>query len=171
MSLCETFVSGGFFTLFHCSIPRARNPGNHHTRESLKGLFCVHFSLYQTLSTLSTLSLSLSLAIVSFQCFGVYIIIISVQFIYLGQGPLPLDAPKARCYTVSPCDAHGAQDWLDQLSLLGWRLTTRLILEPVVLARRCRRHIYTLLPTIETGFLLSPAHFTVRTLGSSKIVN
>jgi hypothetical protein len=75
LSLCETFVSGGFFTLFHCSIPRARNPGNHHTRESLKGLFCVHFSLYQTLSTLSTLSLSLSLAIVSFQCFVVYIII------------------------------------------------------------------------------------------------
>ncbi len=62
ISLCETFVSGGFFTLFHCSIPRARNPCNHHTRESLKGLCCVNFSLYQTLSTLSTLSLSLSLS-------------------------------------------------------------------------------------------------------------
>ena len=63
LSLCETFVSGGFFTLFHCSIPRARNPGNHHTRGSLKGFLCVHFSLYQTLSTLSTLSLSLSLSL------------------------------------------------------------------------------------------------------------
>jgi hypothetical protein len=44
--LCETFVSGGVFTMFHCSIPRARNPGNFHTRESLKGFFCVHFFLY-----------------------------------------------------------------------------------------------------------------------------
>jgi hypothetical protein len=63
--LFETFVSGGFFTLFHCqsSIPRARNPGNHHTRESLKGFLCVHFSLYQTLSTLPTLSLSLVLSL------------------------------------------------------------------------------------------------------------
>ncbi len=42
-SLCETFVSGGVFTLFHYSIPRARNPGNHHTRESLNGLFLCAF--------------------------------------------------------------------------------------------------------------------------------
>jgi hypothetical protein len=57
LSLCETFVSGGSFTLFHCSIPRVRNPGNHHTRESLKRV-----SLCALLSspTLSTLSLFLS---------------------------------------------------------------------------------------------------------------
>jgi hypothetical protein len=60
-SLCETFVSGGVFTLFHCSIPRVRNPGNHHTRDSLKGLFCVHFSIKP--SQLSQLSLSLSLSL------------------------------------------------------------------------------------------------------------
>ena len=58
-SLCETFVSGGFFTLFHCSIPRVRNPGNHHTRESLKGFLCVHFSPLQRCQ-LSQLSLYLS---------------------------------------------------------------------------------------------------------------
>jgi hypothetical protein len=52
---------GGGFTMFHCSIPRVRNPGNHHTRESLRGFLCVHFSLYQTLSILS-LSLSFSLS-------------------------------------------------------------------------------------------------------------
>ncbi len=124
---------------------------------------------FNSLSLSLSHSLSFSLSIVSFKCFVVYII--SVLFIYLGQGTLPLDTPKAHCYTASPCDTHDAQDWLDQLSLLGWRLTTRLILEPVVLARRCRRHIYTLLPIIETGFLLSPSHLTIRTLGSSKNVN
>ena len=59
--LCQTYglwSDFGFFTLFHCSIPRARNPGNHHTRESLKGFFCAHFSLYQTLSQLSHKTLS-----------------------------------------------------------------------------------------------------------------
>ena len=35
LSLCETFVSGGFFTLFHCSIPHARNPGQIITPENL----------------------------------------------------------------------------------------------------------------------------------------
>ena len=61
---------GGVFTLFHCSIPRARNHGNHHTRESLKGFFCVH----QTFSLSLSLSLSLAIAIVSFQGFVFYII-------------------------------------------------------------------------------------------------
>ena len=79
---------------------------------------CTSLSIKPSQLSISlSLSPSLSLAIVSFKCFVVYII--SVQFIYLGQGPLLLDAPKAHCYTVSPCDAHGAQDLLDQLSLLG----------------------------------------------------
>jgi hypothetical protein len=40
--------------------------------------------------------------------------------------------------------------WGD-VSLLGW------ISSPLSLARRCRRHIYTLLPTIELGFQLFPS--------------
>ena len=77
----QTFVSGGVFTLFHCSLPRGRNPGNHHTRESLKGVSLCALLSPLTLSTLPTLSLSffpslsLSHAIVSFKCFVVYIII------------------------------------------------------------------------------------------------
>jgi hypothetical protein len=78
--------------------------------------------------------------------------------------------PSRRSYTRLAGDAHGAQDLLDQLSLLGWRLTTRLILEPVVLARRCRRHICTLVPTIETGFLPSHSSAYVRTLALQKLL-
>jgi hypothetical protein len=85
--------------------------------------------------------------------------------------PPSLDSPKSHCYIDLTCDAHGARDLLDQLSLLGWRLTTRLDLKPVVLTRHCRRHIYTLLPTIESGFRLSHRSPTVRTLGSPKNVN
>ena len=72
LALSETFVSGGVFTLFLCSIPRVRNHGNHHTRESLKGFFCAH----QTFSLSLSLSLSQALAnaIVSFKGFVVYII-------------------------------------------------------------------------------------------------
>jgi hypothetical protein len=61
---------------------------------------------------------------------------------YVGSGPLTLDTPQSRCYTVSADDASGAQDLLHQVSSLGRTLTTRLILKTVVLVRRCRRHIY-----------------------------
>jgi len=43
------FCFGGTITLFQCSVPLVRNPRYHHSTEFLKGVFCTHFSLYQTL--------------------------------------------------------------------------------------------------------------------------
>ena len=72
-------------------------------------------------------------------------------FIYLGQEPLTLDAPRSRVILHVAGDAHDTQDLLDQLSRMGYRLTTRLTLGPVVLARRCRRHIYTTSYSLRSG--------------------
>ncbi len=60
---------------------------------------------------------------------------------YLGQEPLPLDAPQPRVILHLAGDAHDNQDL--QLSRMGYRLTARLTLGPVVLVRRCILHIHT----------------------------
>jgi len=69
--LSETFVSGGFFTLFHCSIPRLRNHGNHHIKEFLKRVLFVRIKVSLSLSLF--LSQAFAIAIVSFEGFVVYI--------------------------------------------------------------------------------------------------
>ena len=74
-----------------------------------------------------------------------------LSVIYLGQEPLPLDAPRPRVILHVAGDAHDTQDLLDQLSRMGYRLTTRLTLGPVVLARRWRRHIYSTSYSLRSG--------------------
>ena len=55
-----------------------------------------------------------------------------------------LDVLQPRVILLRLAVPAAQQDLLDQLNSLGYRLTIRLILVPVVLDRRCRRHIYIL---------------------------
>ena len=58
LSLCETFVSGGVFTLFHCSIPRATLFGQNF--RFVLGLFC---PVERGVLALSTMSRPVSLSV------------------------------------------------------------------------------------------------------------
>ena len=90
---------------------------------------CTSLPSIPPLSTLSTLSLFLSFSlspshtIVSFKCFVVYIII-SVYFIYLGQGPsAPGRSQATHLYCFSLRCSHGAQDCY--INSVFWGFATR----------------------------------------------
>ena len=111
--LCETFVSGGVFTLFHCSIPRVRNPGNHHTRESLKGFFLCAFLSSPTLSTLSFF-LSFSLSRTQLWVLNVSLFISLLVLVHLPRARTSAPRrPPALPVIRSAVGALGAQNLLD----------------------------------------------------------
>jgi len=144
---------GGFFALFHCSIPRARNHGNHHIREFLKGSFFVRIKVFLSLSSFSLKLLQMQVWVLRFRCLyqrekeserESIFYIISVQC--LVNLPRAKDlcprCPQPSSYTFG-CGARGLRIGQTSSAILGWALTTRLDSKPIVLARRCSRHIYT----------------------------
>ncbi len=136
------FVLGGLSRCFNCSIPRVRFTSYHHTRETPKRARSC---------TLLSPQLSLSLIFTSQSLLAFVFYSISALSYLPRQGPPSLDVPNPHCYTALACDAHGARDLLDQLSLLGWRLTTRLDLKPVVTC-----------PTLQSTYIYTTSYYWAR---------
>ncbi len=105
--------------MFHCSIPRVRNPGNHHTRESLKGFLLCALVSSPTLSTLS-LFLSFSLSHTQLWVLNVSLFISLLVLVHLPR--VRTSAPRrppALPVIRSAVGVLGAQKLLVQLSDTG----------------------------------------------------
>jgi hypothetical protein len=80
------------------------------SEKTLKGVLFVQTSLTTTLSRKTE--------VFSFRFLRQSVLLI----IYLGQEPVPLDASRPRVILHLAGDAHDAQDLLDQLSRMAWRV-------------------------------------------------